>query len=101
MEVDVEAIESYPGLAKNTLSRGSGKLDVLICINHANMHTGKIKQFGNLVACHSPLGWLVFVATQSNPEAVKKMLRVDVSVPVGMNEFWSTESMSVAIQPCL
>ena len=45
-EVEVEAIESYLGLAKNTLSRGSGKLDVLIGIDHANMHTGKIKQVG-------------------------------------------------------
>ena len=45
-EVEVEAIESYLGLAKNTLSRGSGKLDVLIGIDYANMHTGKIKQVG-------------------------------------------------------
>ena len=100
-EVEVEAIESYLGLTKNTLSRGSGILDVLIGIDHANMHTGKIKQVGNLVARHSPLGWLVFCATQSNPAAVNKVLRVGVSVPVEMNEFWSTESMSVAIQPCL
>ena len=101
MEVEVEAIESYLGLAKNALSRGSGKLDVLIGIDHANMHTGKIKQVGNLVARHSPLGWLVFGATQSNPAAVNKVLRVGASVPVEMTEFWSTESMGVEIQPCL
>ena len=99
-EVEVEAIESYLGLA-NTLSRGSGKLDVLIGIDHANMHTGKIKQVGNLVARHSPLGWLVFGATQRNPAAVNKVLCVGVSAPVEMTEFWSTESMGVAIQPCL
>ena len=100
-EVEVEAIESYLGLAKNTLSRGSGKLDVLIGIDHANMHTGKIKQVGNLAARHSPLGWLVSGATRKNPAAVNKVLRVSVSVPVEMNEFLSTESMGVSIQPCL
>ena len=88
-EVEVEASKSYIGLAKNMLSRGSGKLDVLIGIDHANMHTGKIKQVGNLVARHSPLGWLVFSATQSNTAAVNKVLRVGVSVPVEMTEFWS------------
>ena len=40
-------------------------------------------------------------ATQNNPAAVNKVLRVSVSVPVEMTEFWSTESMGVAIQPCL
>ena len=53
-EVELEAIESCLGLAKNTLSRGSGKLDVLIGIDHTNMLTGKIKQVGNLVDRHSP-----------------------------------------------
>ena len=100
-EVEVEAIERYLGLKRNVLSRGSGKLDVLIGIDHANMHTGEIKQVGNLVARHSPLGWLVFGATQSNPAAVNKVLRVGVSTPVAMNEFWSTESMGVQIEPCL
>ena len=101
-EVEVEAIESYlVGLAKNTLSCGSFKVDVFIGIDHANMHTGKSKQVGNLVARHSPLGWLVSGATQNNPAAVNKVLRVGLSVPVEMTEFWSTESMGVAIQPCL
>ena len=53
------------------------------------------------MARHSPLGWLVSGATQNNPAAVNKVLRVSVSVPVEMTEFWSTESMGVAIQPCL
>ena len=69
MEVEVEAIESYLGLAKNALSRGSGKLDVLIGIDHANMHTGKIKQVGNPVARHSPLGWLVFTAASCSQQS--------------------------------
>ena len=99
-EVEVEAIERHLGLKKNVLSRGSGKLDGLIGIDHASMHTGKIKQVGNLVARHSPLGWLVFGATQGSVAEVNKVLRVGVSAPVEMNEFWSTESMGVEIKPC-
>lgn len=91
-EVELDAIERYLGLKKNVLSRGSGKLDVLIGIDHASMHTGEIKQVGNLVARLSSLGWLVFSAAQNSPAAVNKVLRVGVSVPVEMTEFWSTES---------
>ena len=96
-EVEVEAIERHIGLKKNVLSRGSGKLDLLIGIDHANMHTSKMKQVGNLVARHSPLGWLVFGATLGSAAVVNKVFRVGVSVSVEMNEFWSTESMGVEI----
>ena len=97
----MEAIERHIGLKKNVLSRGSGKLDLLIGIDHANMHTSKMKQVGNLVARHSPLGWLVFGATLGSAAVVNKVFRVGVSVPVEMNEFWSTESMGVEIKPCM
>ena len=40
----MEEIESYLGLKKNVLCRGSGKLDVLIGIDHANMYTGEINK---------------------------------------------------------
>ena len=86
-EVEVKAIERHIRLKKNALSHGSGNVDVLIGIDHASMHTGKIKQAGNLVARHSPspLGWLVFGATQGSVAAVNKVLRVGVSAPVEMN----------------
>ena len=54
----------------------------------------------NLVARHSPLGWLVFGATQGSVAPVNKVLCVRVSAPVEMNEFWSTESMGVEIKSC-
>ena len=100
-EVEVEGMEKYFGLKRNTLKRGSGKLDVLIGIDHATMHIGEIKQVGNMVARHSPLGWIVFGATQSDLAASNKVLRVGLSGPIEMNEFWSTESMGVEVQPCL
>ena len=92
-EVELDAIEKYLGLKKNVLSRGSGKLDVSIGIDHASMHTGEIKQVGNLVARHSPLGWLVFGAAQNSPAAVNKVLSVGVSIPVEMTEFWSVQEI--------
>ena len=99
-EVEVEELAKHLGLGKNVLYRRSGKLDMLIGIDHATMHIGEIKQVGNLVARHSPLGWLVFGATHSKPAAVNKVLKVGVSTPVEMNEFWSTESMGVEVRPC-
>ena len=100
-EVEVEEMEKYFGLKRNTLKRGSGKLNVLIGIDHATMHIGEIKQVGNMVARHSPLGWIVLGATQSDLAASNKVLRVGLSDPIEMNEFWSTESMGVEVQPCL
>jgi hypothetical protein len=60
IEVEVEGLTKHLGLGKNVLYRRSGKLDMLISIDHATMHTGEIKQVGNLIACHSPLGWFGF-----------------------------------------
>ncbi|CAB3983141.1 Hypothetical predicted protein [Paramuricea clavata] len=74
-EVEVEELAKHLGLGKNVLYRRSGKLDMLIGIDHATMHTGEIKQVGNLVARHSPLGWLVFGATHSKPAADNKVLK--------------------------
>ncbi|XP_028412195.1 uncharacterized protein LOC114535018 [Dendronephthya gigantea] len=100
-KVEVEELAKHLGLDKNVLSRGSGKLDVLIGIDHATMHTGEIRQVGNIVARHSPLGWLIFGAAQRCPAPVNKVLNVGVFKPIEMNEFWSTESMGVEIKPCL
>ena len=43
-EAEVEEIKSYLVLKKNVLCRGSGKLDVLIGIDYAYMHTGEINK---------------------------------------------------------
>ena len=45
--------------------------------------------------------WIVFGATQSDLAASNKVLRVGLSGPIEMNEFWSTESMGVEVLPCL
>lgn len=101
-EVEINKIAKYFGLQEE-LCRESGPIDLLIGVDHVNMHTGEIKQVENLVARHSPLGWLVFGATPGKQAGVSKVLHVGipVSAPVEMSDFWSTESMGVEVKPCL
>ena len=43
-------------LTKEKIYRGSGLVDLLIGIDHAQMHTGETRQPEHLVARNSPLG---------------------------------------------
>ena len=56
VEVKTKEITECLGLKKGNLYRGKGPVDLLICINHARIHTGETRQAGNLVARKSPLG---------------------------------------------
>ena len=88
------------GLEERKLSRGSGSIDILIGIDHAKMHTGETREAGNLVARHSPIGWVVFGVAPGNRTQVNKVLNVRLSSPVDMTEFWTTEAMGVAAKTC-
>lgn len=48
---------------------------------------------------HSPLGWVVFGASPRGHALVHHVLNVKISVPIGMIDFWSTESMGLAVKP--
>ena len=50
------------GIPEVKIYRECGPIDMLIGIDHAYMHTGDSKKVGNVVARHSPLGWIVFGA---------------------------------------
>ena len=52
-------------LTKEKIYRGSGPVDLLIGVDHAQMHTGETRQSEHLVARNSLLGWVVFGATTS------------------------------------
>jgi len=43
-------------LPNTNFRHGKGKIDLLIGIDHANMHTGQTRQAGELVAQQTPLG---------------------------------------------
>jgi hypothetical protein len=64
------------------------------------IHTGETKKAGNLVARHSPLGWVIFGATSSQQLETSRANHVKFATPVDMTEFWSTESMEVSVKPC-
>ncbi|XP_068711775.1 uncharacterized protein [Montipora foliosa] len=88
-------------LTKEKIYRGSGPVDLLIGIDHAQMHTGETRQSEHLVARNSPLGWVVFGATTSKNQETSRIFLVSYTVPVDLSEFWSTESMGVAVKPCV
>ena len=88
-------------LTKEKIYRGSGPVDLLIGIDHAQMHTGETRQSEHLVVRNSPLGWVVFGATTSKNQETSRIFLVSYTVPVDLSEFWSTESMGVAVKPCV
>ena len=94
-----EVIRKF-GLSRGDIRRGTGDADLLIGIDQAKLHTGETKEAGNLVAGHSPLGWVIFGATTSQQLGTSRVNHVKFATPVDMTEFWSTESMGVSVKPC-
>ena len=66
------------------------------------MHTGLTKQVDHLVARKSPLGWVFFGSSPGSVEGdVTRVLHVKYDVPVNLTDFWTTETMGVAVKPCV
>ena len=89
------------GLKKEKLRRGMGGIDQLIRIDHAHMHTGESKQARQLVARHTPLGRVVFGGSPGEVQETSRILHVKFEMPVDLTEFWKTETMGVAVKPCV
>ena len=85
---------------EENIKRVDGPVDKLIGIDHPRLHTGETKQATNLMARHSPLGWVVFGTKPRGHTHVHHALNVKLSAPINMTDFWSTESKGVAIKPC-
>jgi len=98
--VESEELAKWFGLSKCDIRRGTGDTDLLVGIDHAKLHTGETREAGNLVARHSPLGWVIFGATSSEQLGTSRVNHVAFATPVDMSEFWCTESMGVSIKPC-
>ena len=99
-DIKVNEVAKFLGLGKEEFRRSNGPVDILIGIDHPRLHTGETRQTANLVARHSPLGWVVFGATPRGHAHVHQVLNVKVSAPIDMADFWSTETMGVAVKPC-
>lgn len=89
------------GLSSEKIRRGRGPIDILIGIDHANMHTGQTRQAGELVARQTPLGWVVFGGSSGNVQPASRILFVKYATPVDLSDFWKTESMGVEVRPCV
>lgn len=99
--VQMSQITELLGLKNEKLRRGKGQVDPMIGIDHAHMHTGESKQTGQLVARSTPLGWVVFGGSSREMLETSRILHVKFEMPVDLTNFWKTETMGVAVKPCV
>ena len=99
-DIKVADIAKQLGLRKSQLRRGNGHIDLLIGIDQAKLHTGETREVGNVVARHSPLGWVVFGAVPGKQSEASHVYHIKLETPVDMTDFWTTESMGVSVKPC-
>ena len=100
-EVQLKPIAKLLGLENERIRRGKGPVDLLIGIDHAQMHTGQTRQAGQLVARKTPLGWVVFGGPSGETLVNGRVCHVRLATPVDVSEFWKTEAMGVEVKPCI
>ena len=100
--VNFDEIAKAFGISKSKFWRKDGPVDILVGIDNPMLHIGETRQQGDLVARHSPLGWVLFGATQGENEVTNRVFHIKtlVSPNVDMADFWSTESMEVSVKAC-
>ena len=99
-DVKVADIARQLGLEKGQFRRGNGHIDLLIGIDQAKLHTGETREAGNVVACYSPLRWVVFGAVPGKQSEASHVYHIKLETPIDMTDFWTTESMGVSVKPC-
>ena len=99
-EIHLMQISQHFSLPISEIHREKGSVDILIGIDNAKMHIGETREVGNLVARHSPLGWVIFGPTPGGHAKSSRILHVSLSSPVDMTDFWTTEAMGVATKVC-
>ena len=72
---------------------------MLIGIDDAYLHSGKTKQVGNLMARHSPLGWIVFGDKPGATEEANHIFHVSQAAIVDLTDFGTTETTGVIAKP--
>ena len=98
-QVEITDIAKKLGLNRHQLHLGHGQTDLLIGIDQAKLHTGETRKFDNLIARHSPLGWVVFGAILGQ-SASTHVYHIKLEAPIDLAAFWSTESMGVVVKAC-
>ena len=93
--IDVDNVAKVIGTTETKIYRECSPVDILIGIDHAYMYTGESKKFGNVVARHSPLGWLFFGA-MPGMQQMSRVFHVQYIKPVDLTDFWTSETMGVS-----
>jgi len=99
--VQIKLMAKQLGIENEKIRRGKGPVDLLIGIDHAQLHKGETKQSGQLVARKTPLGWVLFGGSSSGTEAASQIYHVAYATPVELTDFWKTEVMGVKVKPCI
>ena len=99
--VQISHIAKQLGIENEKIRRGKGPVDLLIGIDHAQLHTGETKQSRQLVARKTPLGWVLFGGNSSGTEAASQIYHVAYATPVDLTDFSKTEVMGVEVKPCI
>lgn len=88
-------------------SRGFGDPDLLIGVDYANFHSGKVSIHDGIGLRQTPLGPVIFGGEDCCPNSspmgmgcIGLQLNVRVTPPVDLTDFWTTESMGVAPPHC-
>ena len=89
------------GLLNTRFRRGKGHVDLLIGIDHAHMHAGETREVDHLLARKSPLGWVVFGGKPEQICDITSILHVKYASPIDLTDFWTIETMGVAVKPCV
>ena len=88
-KVRVDDIARKLGLNKEQLHRGFGTADLLIGIDQAKFHVGETREAGDLVARHTPLGWVIFGATPNQKLQECQVYHVKLETPIDLTSFWT------------
>ena len=89
------------GVPNTRFRRGKGHVDLLIGIDYAHMHAGETRQVDHLLARKSLLGWVVFGGKPEQISDVTSILHVKYASPIDLTDFWTTEAMGMAVNPCV
>ena len=98
MDFHFNYISSAKRLTNEKIRSGRGPIDILIGIDHADIHTVETRQTGELVARQTPLVWVVFGGSSGNIHPANRILFVKYAMPVDLSDFWKTETMRVRIR---
>ena len=97
--VRLKPIAELLGIKSERVRRGKVPVDILIGIDHAQMHIAETKQSGKLGARNTPLGWVVFGGSSDDSQPVSAIYHVSFAAPVELSQFWTTET--VEVKPCV